>query len=608
MFVRSRLLFTSALPLRNAFRADFQNDFRSVYSIIARNRSTSPLNTIVMFVPQQEAWIVERMGKFHRILDPGLNLLWPIVDKIKYVQSLKEIAIDVPKQSAITADNVTLSIDGVLYLRIVDPYLASYGVEDPEFAITQLAQTTMRAELGQISLDKVFRERESLNISMVDTINKASEAWGITCLRYEIRDIKLPARVQDAMQMQVEAERRKRAAILESEGVRAADINVAEGKRQARILASEAEKQEQINKASGEAQAMLAVAQARARGLEVIASSLAHRTKLLVYKALILPILLYAAETWCLYKPDIRKLDTFHMRCLRCILRIKWQDKIPNTDILRRTNMPGMEAMLMKSQLRWCGHVRRMEDCRLPKAVLYSELSRGKRNRGGQYLRYKDVLKRHLVACGISPDSWEELAEMRPEWRNSVHKGLENFEKSRLQALDVKRHSRKTRPKPSYNYTYNRMGQLYCAQCDRVFKTKFGLASHIRAHNRESKYAASLTLAEQYVGAFNKLARTNNTLILPANAGDVSNLVAQAMSIYSTVSAHNTSDHSQQPETCASIDPLLKLDALTEKSSTLAGSAVPKDDLAEYYSDDEEREKALEQRNKEKAHKLDRET
>ncbi|KAG7302425.1 hypothetical protein JYU34_013958 [Plutella xylostella] len=143
-----------------------------------------------------------------------------------------------------------------------------------------------------------------------------------------------------------------------------------------------------------------------------------------------------------------------------------------------------MEAMLMKSQLRWCGHVRRMEDCRLPKAVLYSELSRGKRNRGGQYLRYKDVLKRHLVACGISPDSWEELAEMRPEWRNSVHKGLENFEKSRLQALDVKRHSRKTRPKPSYNYTYNRMGQLYCAQCDRVFKTKFGLASHIRAHNR----------------------------------------------------------------------------------------------------------------------------
>lgn len=239
-----------------------------------------------MFVPQQEAWVVERMGKFNRILEPGLNILLPIIDRVKYVQSLKEIAIDVPKQSAITVDNVTLSIDGVLYLRIQDPYLckflnagrdihrytisicfsfslaASYGVEDPEFAITQLAQTTMRSELGKMSLDKVFRERESLNVSIVDSINKAALAWGITCLRYEIRDIKvstlptkillkkewqsihvrfafqLPTRVHEAMQMQVEAERRKRAAILESEGVREADINVAEGKKQSRILAS----------------------------------------------------------------------------------------------------------------------------------------------------------------------------------------------------------------------------------------------------------------------------------------------------------------------------------------------------------------------------------
>lgn len=227
-----------------------------------------------MFVPQQESWIVERMGKFHRILDPGLNLLIPIIDRVKYVQSLKEIAIDVPKQSAITSDNVTLNIDGVLYLRIIDPYLASYGVEDPEFAITQLAQTTMRSELGKISLDKVFRERENLNVNIVDSINKASEAWGITCLRYEIRDIKLPSRVQEAMQMQVEAERKKRAAILESEGVREADINVAEGKRQARILASEAEKQEQINKACGEAAAILSVAEARSGGLKLVAKAL----------------------------------------------------------------------------------------------------------------------------------------------------------------------------------------------------------------------------------------------------------------------------------------------------------------------------------------------
>ncbi|XP_042879882.1 stomatin-like protein 2, mitochondrial [Penaeus japonicus] len=222
----------------------------------ARCRSHLPLNTVVLFVPQQEAWVVERMGKFHRILEPGINILIPVLDRVRYVQSLKEIAIDVPKQAAITSDNVTLSIDGVLYLRILDPYRASYGVEDPEFAITQLAQTTMRSELGKISLDYVFRERENLNIGIVEVINKASEAWGITCLRYEIRDIKLPARVQEAMQMQVEAERRKRAAILESEGVREAEINVAEGKRQARILASEAEKIEQINAAEGQAQAL----------------------------------------------------------------------------------------------------------------------------------------------------------------------------------------------------------------------------------------------------------------------------------------------------------------------------------------------------------------
>lgn len=227
-----------------------------------------------MFVPQQEAWVVERMGKFHKVLEPGLNLLLPIIDKVKYVQSLKEIAIDVPKQSAITSDNVTLSIDGVLYLRILNPFLASYGVEDPEFAITQLAQTTMRSELGKISLDKVFQERENLNYNIVDAINKAAEAWGISCLRYEIRDIRLPNRVHEAMQMQVEAERKKRAAILESEGIREADINVAEGKRQARILASEAEKQEQINQAAGEAAAILAIADAKAKQIQIVGNTL----------------------------------------------------------------------------------------------------------------------------------------------------------------------------------------------------------------------------------------------------------------------------------------------------------------------------------------------
>ena len=147
-------------------------------------------------------------------MNPGLNILVPVLDRVKYVQSLKEIAIDVPKQSAITLDNVTLDIDGVLYLKIIDAYRASYGVEDPEFAVTQLAQTTMRSELGKIHLDKVFQERESLNKAIVYSINKASEAWGITCLRYEIRDIRLPSSVREAMQMQVEAERKKRATIL----------------------------------------------------------------------------------------------------------------------------------------------------------------------------------------------------------------------------------------------------------------------------------------------------------------------------------------------------------------------------------------------------------
>lgn len=142
----------------------------------------------------------------------------PIVDKVKYLQSLKEIVIDIPEQSSITKDNVTLRLDGVLYLKIFDPYLASYGVEDAEHAITQLAQTTMRSEIGKIVLDSVFRERESLNTAIVESINKASTAWGINCLRYEIKDVRLPEKVQEAMQMQVEAERKKRAAILESEG------------------------------------------------------------------------------------------------------------------------------------------------------------------------------------------------------------------------------------------------------------------------------------------------------------------------------------------------------------------------------------------------------
>ncbi|XP_042251168.1 stomatin-like protein 2, mitochondrial isoform X1 [Thunnus maccoyii] len=235
------------------------------------------MNTVVLFVPQQEAWVVERMGRFHRILEPGLNFLIPLLDRIRYVQSLKEIVIDVPEQSAVSLDNVTLQIDGVLYLRILDPFKASYGVEDPEYAVTQLAQTTMRSELGKLTLDKVFRERESLNSNIVHAINQASDEWGIRCLRYEIKDIHVPPRVKESMQMQVEAERKKRATVLESEGTRESAINVAEGRKQAQILASEGEKAERINKAAGEAQAVLAKAEAKSKAIRMLSEALTEQ-------------------------------------------------------------------------------------------------------------------------------------------------------------------------------------------------------------------------------------------------------------------------------------------------------------------------------------------
>ncbi|XP_070711432.1 stomatin-like protein 2, mitochondrial [Pempheris klunzingeri] len=240
--------------------------------------SRLPMNTVVLFVPQQEAWVVQRMGRFHRILQPlqGLNFLIPILDQIRYVQSLKEIVIDIPEQSAVSLDNVTLLIDGVLYLRITDPFKASYGVQDPEYAVTQLAQTTMRSELGKLAMDRLFREREHLNSNIVHSINQASDEWGIRCLRYEIKDIQLPPRVKESMQMQVEAERRKRAIVLESEGTREAAINIAEGYKRAQILASEGEKAEYINKAAGEAQAVLAKAEAKSKAIHLLSEALAE--------------------------------------------------------------------------------------------------------------------------------------------------------------------------------------------------------------------------------------------------------------------------------------------------------------------------------------------
>ncbi|KAJ1943895.1 Stomatin [Kickxella alabastrina] len=243
-----------------------------VSPFVAMQRSRRlPANTIVKFVPQQEAWVVERMGRFSRILEPGLAILIPFLDRISYTQSLKEVAVEIPTQSAITMDNVTLELDGVLYYRVVDPYKASYGVANAEFSVMQLAQTTMRAEIGQMTLDTTLAERNALNHNIVQAINSASESWGIACLRYEIRDIHPPAKVVEAMHSQVSAERSKRAQILESEGSRQSAINVAEGAKQAQILASEADKMQQINRAMGEAEAIRQTALAEAVAIERVA-------------------------------------------------------------------------------------------------------------------------------------------------------------------------------------------------------------------------------------------------------------------------------------------------------------------------------------------------
>ncbi|KAI9896670.1 hypothetical protein N3K66_008842 [Trichothecium roseum] len=233
-----------------------------------------PANTIIRFVPQQTAWLVERMGKYHRILPPGLAILAPFIDRIAYVKSLKESALEIPKQSAITADNVTLELDGVLYTRVFDAYKASYGVEDAEYAISQLAQTTMRSEIGQLTLDHVLKERAALNTNITTAINDAAEAWGVKCLRYEIRDIHTPAAVMEAMHRQVTAERSKRAEILDSEGQRQSAINIAEGKKQAAILASEALRAERINAADGEAEAIMLKSRAQAQGIDAVARSI----------------------------------------------------------------------------------------------------------------------------------------------------------------------------------------------------------------------------------------------------------------------------------------------------------------------------------------------
>lgn len=227
----------------------------------------------IKFVPQNRAFVIERFGKFQSTKEAGLNFIVPFMDQVSADRSLKEQAVDVPSQSAITKDNISLSVDGVLYFRVLDPYKATYGVEDYVFAVVQLAQTTMRSELGKIELDKTFEERDTLNARIVSQINEASSPWGIQVLRYEIKDIVPPESVMNAMEAQMKAERMKRAQILESEGARQAAINVAEGQRAAQILAAEAEKAEQVLSAEGEARAIIAVADAQAEALTKVGTA-----------------------------------------------------------------------------------------------------------------------------------------------------------------------------------------------------------------------------------------------------------------------------------------------------------------------------------------------
>lgn len=228
------------------------------------------LKTGIKFVPQNRAYVVERFGKYHSTKEAGLNFIIPFLDRISADRSLKEQAVDVPSQSGITKDNISLSVDGVLYFRVLDPYKATYGVDNYIFAVTQLAQTTMRSELGKMELDKTFEERDHLNTNIVYAINQASAAWGIQVMRYEIKDIVPPASIMVAMEAQMKAERVKRAQILESEGDRQAAINVAEGQKAAVVLAAEAQKDQQVLKAQGEALAITTVAEAQAAALRKI--------------------------------------------------------------------------------------------------------------------------------------------------------------------------------------------------------------------------------------------------------------------------------------------------------------------------------------------------
>lgn len=228
----------------------------------------------IRIVPQKQASIIERLGKYTKTLEAGFHILTPFIDKVAYKHTLKEQAIDVPPQACITKDNIAVEVDGILYMQVIDPKKASYGINNYQFASTQLAQTTMRSVMGKLELDKTFEERETINSAIVDAVDRASDPWGVKVTRYEVKNILPPQSIKDAMEKQMRAEREKRATIAESEGDRQAKINRAEGVRQEMIACSEGEKQKRINEAEGRAIEILKVAEATANGIREIASAI----------------------------------------------------------------------------------------------------------------------------------------------------------------------------------------------------------------------------------------------------------------------------------------------------------------------------------------------
>ena len=228
----------------------------------------------IRVVPQQHAWVVERLGRFYAVLEPGLNFVIPFVDRVAYRHDLREIPLDVPSQICITRDNTQLQVDGILYFQVTDPKLASYGSSNYIVAITQLAQTTLRSIIGRMELDKTFEERDQINASVVAALDEAATSWGVKVLRYEIKDLTPPAEILRSMQAQITAEREKRAVIATSEGRRQEQINVAMGAREAAIAQSEGEKQAEINNAQGQAAAILAIAEANAKAIRQVAEAI----------------------------------------------------------------------------------------------------------------------------------------------------------------------------------------------------------------------------------------------------------------------------------------------------------------------------------------------